>query len=56
MELKDIQRVKNKAPKRVSLSIKVSQEISDWMAKNKVSPTRLFLKAIEPLMNKPKKS
>ena len=49
MEIKDIQRGK-KAEKKISISIKVSKEISKWMRKNNISPTKVFLTAIKPLM------
>ncbi len=49
MEIKNIQRVKRKE-KRISLSIKVSKEISDWMKKKNISPTKLFVSAIEQIM------
>lgn len=49
MEIKDIQRDKRKE-KKISMSIKVSKEISDWMRKNNISPTKLFVTTIEQLM------
>lgn len=48
MEIKNIQRNKNKE-KKIPLSIKVSKEISDWMKKENISPTKLFLASIEEL-------
>ena len=49
MEIKNIQRDKRKE-KKVSMSIKVSKEISDWLRKNNISPTKLFVSAIEQMM------
>ena len=49
MEIKNIQRDKKKE-KKISMSIKVSKRISDWMKQNNISPTKVFVTAIEQLM------
>ncbi len=51
MEIKNIQR-RQRAEKKISISIRISKEISIWMRKNNISPTKLFLTAVEPLMKK----
>ncbi len=49
MKIKDIQR-KEQREKKISISIRVSKEISDWMSKNNISPTKLFITSVKELM------
>ncbi len=51
MEIKNLQR-KKRAEKKISISIRVSKEISNWLRKENISPTKLFVNAVEPLMKK----
>lgn len=50
IELHSIQKHKHLKP----ITIRTTKEISEWMGKNKVSPTRLFNKAAMILMRKQK--
>jgi len=52
MELKQVTR--KERDKKISISLRVSKEVSEWMAKNKVSPTKLFNEAVKELMEKNK--
>ncbi len=57
MIIKDIEleKVKKKDPeemKSVRMQIRTTPKISRWMKKNKVSPSKVFEKAIEGLMKK----
>ncbi len=49
MEIKDIQRGKGKE-KKISISIKISKEISNWMKEKNISPTKLFVTSVEEMM------
>ena len=51
MEIKNIQRDK-RIEKRVPLSIRIPKRLSDWLRKNNISPTKLFVEAIEELKAK----
>ncbi len=53
MEIKDIKRRKP-IERKICISLKVSKGISDWLKKNQVSPTKLFVGACEELMEKDK--
>ena len=53
MEIKDIQRNKRKE-KKVPISLRISKELSEWMRKNNVSPTKLFVSAIEQMKSNKK--
>jgi len=49
----EIQEVTRKNPnKTIVISIRTTEEISKWMAKNKVMPSKVFHKAIEELRGK----
>ena len=50
MELEKVKRRKAISTKTVSISIKVSQEVSDWMKENTISPTLVFTEAVAELM------
>jgi len=52
MEIKDIQKDYNKDLKTVSISIRTTKDISNWIKENKVSPTKLFNEAVKELMKK----
>jgi len=51
MELEKVKRKKVIREKAVSVSIKVSKEVSDWMKDNTISPTLVFTEAIAELMD-----
>lgn len=51
MELEKVKRKKVIREKAVSVSIKVSKEVSDWMKDNTISPTLVFTEAIVELMD-----
>jgi hypothetical protein len=53
MEIKDIQRKELKEEdKKLSITIRIQREISDWMKFRTVSPTSLFEKTALELMSK----
>jgi len=52
MNLREVQREKNRESRRVVMTIRTSPEKSVWMKKNNVSPALLFNKAVEELMEK----
>lgn len=49
MKIEEVQRT-NRKP--LVVTIRISKEVSDWMAENKVSPTLVFNKAIRELQEK----
>jgi len=51
-ELKDIKvmDLKKVSTKKKIMSIRTTEEISKWMSKNKISPTKLFNEAAEVIM------
>jgi len=51
MELKDIKRMSRKT---ININLKITPETSEWLKKNKISPTRLWDKAVEELIEKQK--
>ena len=57
MELQDVIRKKKEERllKSVGMSIRTTPEISAWMVKNNVMPSKVFDKAIKRLMNKMEK-
>jgi len=52
MELKEIQH--NTEKKEIGMSIRCSKSNSKWMKENKVSPQKLFDKALEEIKEKSK--
>ena len=53
MEIKDIQRA-SRPPKKVSITIRIPEEVSKWMKFKNVSPTLLFERTAKELMEKDK--
>ena len=51
MEIKNIQR-QAKKKKLISISLKVSEEISNWMKARTISPTKLFVQSAIAMMDK----
>jgi len=49
MKLKEVQRKEDKIKRKVTMSIRTTKEVSEWMKENNVSPTRVFDLAIEEL-------
>ena len=54
MELKDIQKNDKEHLKNVVISVRTTKANSEWMKENKVSPTILFNKALEEIMESTK--
>ena len=51
MKLEEVQR-KNKEKRTIVVALRITQEVSDWMKENEVSPTLVFNKTIEELRKK----
>ncbi len=48
----EIENIKKREPKEVSINLRISQRVSDWMKEENISPTALFNEAVEELMEK----
>lgn len=55
MEIKNIQREHKPGNKSVPIGFRITKKHSEFMKKNNISPTKLFIKALEELMKKNKK-
>ena len=53
MELKNLQRDK-KVQRKVSISIKVDKDLSDFLRKKNLSPTKIFVSSVLELMKQNK--
>ena len=52
MKIQDMKR--DKRVRRISISIKITQELSDWLRKHNLSATKIFVGAVEELMREKK--
>ena len=50
MKIKDIQRDHKPEKRKISISIRINKKHSEFMKKNNISPTKLFIKRLEELM------
>jgi len=49
LSLEDCKKWKKKPTKNIPVSLKISKAHSQWLAKNDLSPTAIFMKASEQL-------
>ena len=48
----EIQNIQRKERRSVSLSIRTTKRVSEWMTEKNVSPTKLFNESVKELMTK----
>ena len=51
MKIAEVQR-KNKEKRTIVINLRITQDVSNWMSENGVSPTLVFNKTIEELRKK----
>ncbi len=52
MEMQEVTRPSKKENKVINVNLKITNEVSDFMKKNQLSPTLIFDKTIKELMEK----
>ncbi len=54
MELKNIQRYHKPEKRNVSIALRITKSHSEFMKTNNISPTKLFVNALEEIIQKKK--